>query len=68
MMDDIVPRFKPNDNVGSNVGPDDSVSSPTCKPNTPLVTVLVSQELQCRQDGVLLSFLRNFRLSALMEP
>jgi hypothetical protein len=35
-MDDIVPRFKPNNNVGSDVGPNDSGSYPTCKPNMPV--------------------------------
>jgi hypothetical protein len=40
VTDDIVPRFKPNDNIGSDVGSDDSGSSPTCKLNTPLDVVL----------------------------
>jgi hypothetical protein len=36
VTDDIVPRFKLNDNVGSDIGLDDSGNSPTCKPNTSL--------------------------------
>jgi hypothetical protein len=42
MTDDIVPRFKPNDNVGSDICPDDSGSSPTYKPNTSLIYTSIS--------------------------